>query len=148
MNLPTFGAEAALYRSNAYYRAADSWTTGTDIQVGLSQLGATTPINSAMIRTPIICDGSCPPPHCHFHCGPCAPTPTGGCARTCTTCCSDTGCDTSTSDCPAQSCCTQTPTCGPCTGQTCQGTFPNCSGLPGTGTQSCTACGNTFTRPC
>src|SRR6516225_11103914 len=68
-------------------------------------------------------------------------------ARTCTTCCPDTGCDTWFSDCPATSCCTETPVCGPCTGQTCQGTFPNCSGTPGTGTQSCTACGHTFTQP-
>jgi hypothetical protein len=145
MNLPIFGAEAALYTSSTHYRAAGSWTNGADIQVGLSQLGA-----PAALRTPIICDGSCPPPHCTHHCGPCVTNPAEptGCARTCTTCCPGEGCDTSFSDCPAQSCCTEAPVCGPCAGQTCQGTFPNCSGTPGTGTQSCTACGSTFTRPC
>jgi hypothetical protein len=145
MNLPTFAAEVALYKSSTHYRYAGSWTNGADIEAALSQLGAPT-----AVRTPIICDGSCPPPHCTHHCGPCVANPAEptGCARVCTTCCPDSGCDTWFSECPATSCCTETPVCGQCMGQTCQGTFPNCSGAVGTGTQSCTACNLTFTRPC
>jgi len=77
MSLPTLGAEAALYKSSVHYRAAVSWTDGVDIQVGLSQAGA-----PALGGTPIICDGSCPPPHCTHHCGPYVANPAEptGCA--------------------------------------------------------------------
>lgn len=103
MNPLTFGAEAGVYTSSTH-GTASSWTNGADIQVGLSQLGGLTPL-----RPPIICDRSCPPPYCHHFCGPCVTNPAEptGCARTCTTCCPDTGCDTWYSDCPAESCCTE-----------------------------------------
>jgi hypothetical protein len=146
MNLPTFGAEAALYKSTTRYCLATGWANVAEIQVDLSQLALPTPLP----QTGITCNGSCPG-GCHVHCLPCAPDPTAstGCSRTCIA--SGPGCENPgsfTSECPATSCCTETPTCGPCMNQTCQGTLPNCSGTPGTGMQSCTACGHTFTRPC
>ena len=46
MNVPTFGTEAALYKSRTRYRSTGIWTNGVDMQVGLSQLGApTAPLN-------------------------------------------------------------------------------------------------------
>jgi hypothetical protein len=168
MNMPVFTAEASLYKTSGSYHSAAiwgdglascvdpaqlllpdplaaGWTSAVDTPIGPSQLGAPT-----SPRVPIICNGSCPPPHCHVHCGPCMPdaTVSTGCARTCTTFCSDGTSETFTSECPASACCTQPPVCGPCTGQACGGTFPNCAPVAGTGTQSCTACGITTTRPC
>jgi hypothetical protein len=146
MNLPIFGADAALYTSSTHYRGAGSWTNGVGTEVELSQLALPAPLPLIGIT----CDGTCPG-GCHVHCRPCAPDPTAstGCSRTCIAAGPD--CDNPgsfTSPCPAQDCCMEPPVCGPCMGQTCQGTVPNCSGTPGTGTQSCTACGSAFTRPC
>jgi len=40
IDVPAFGAEAALYKSRTRHRSTGIWTKGVDIQVGLSQLGA------------------------------------------------------------------------------------------------------------
>jgi hypothetical protein len=65
MSKPAFGAEVSLYKSSIRYGFANAWSAAARIGVGLSQLGIATPL-----RTPIICNGNCPPPVCHFHCLP------------------------------------------------------------------------------
>jgi len=129
MNIPSFSAQAALYRSKARYFAGSSGAVAG--QLGLSQL--TFP---ALLRTPIICNGNCPPPICHFHCGPCTADSSvpSGCSRQCCSFgpgCEDPGC--STVDCPASACCPVT-----CSGASCScGSYPNCQP---TGMKTCTDC--------
>jgi hypothetical protein len=145
MNMPTFSAEASLYKTRTHYRLATGWTNGSNTHVDLSQLGVSTPL-----RTPIVCNGNCPPPICHFHCGPCKPDSTvpSGCARTCCTSgsgCEDPGC--SSIECPASACCPVTCDSSQCSGGSC-GTYPTCMRTPGT--MPCTDChGNPATsQPC
>src|SRR5262245_18798312 len=142
MNMPAFSAEASLYKPSTHYNLTGGWASAVDVHLRLTQLAS--PIGG------ITCDGACPP-HCHVRCGPCAPNSSdpSGCARSCVTS-GGPDCDPGpwVSECEASACCTQPPICGPCTGQTCSGTYPNCAPTPGTGTQSCTACGRPFTRSC
>jgi hypothetical protein len=148
MTIPTFTAEASLYRSRTHYQLTGGWSDGTGQMLGLQMLGlAQMPMASAL-RTPIICNGSCPPPHCQHHCGPCMPNAQSstGCGRTCTTICPGEPPDTSVSPCPTDAC--NPVTCGPCTGGSC-GPYPTCGPIAGSGTQTCTdSHGNTSTRPC
>src|ERR1700722_7787001 len=142
MNLPSFNAEASLYRVSTHYRLASGPAGQTDIQVILAQLGT-----SAILRTPILCNGDCPPPICHIHCGPCHKDSTGACVRTCTT--FGTGCEdpgTFTSPCSATACqpiCLVTCDTGSCS---CGG-YPNCAP---TGMKTCHDChGNPApSQPC
>jgi len=145
MTMPIFGAEASLYKSTIRYRAASGGAEGIDLGVALSQLGAVAPL-----RTPIICNGDCPPPACHFHCAPCKSDPTAstGCSRTCTT--FGPGCDdpgTSTVECLASACCPVTCDPSQCTGGSC-GTYPSC--MRTSGTMPCHDChGNAApSQPC
>src|SRR6266851_7575893 len=141
MNSPVFNAEASLYKTSTHYCLATWWASTANFNLGLSQLGLPEP--SPQIG--IICDGACPPP-CRVHCGPCVKNPTvpSGCARTCVTTgndCPDPG--TFTSECVAGACCPTT--CTACTGGSC-GTYPRCSPVPLSGTQTCTDChGNATT---
>jgi hypothetical protein len=144
MNMPVFSAEASLYKSSTHYGFASAWAMGTSIQVRLSQLEG----SPAPRRTPIVCNGSCPPPICHFHCSPCAPNSNvpSGCGRTCCSFgpgCDDPGCDDI--DCGAAAChpCPVT-----CVSTSCScGTYPNCGA---TGMKTCTDChGNPApSQPC
>ena len=131
MTMPIFGAEASLYKSMIYYRATSGGAGGADPGVALPQLGTIAPL-----RTPIICNGNCPPPLCHFHCTPCKPDPAAstGCSRTCTS--FGPGCDdpgTTTVECPSNSpgCCPVTCNSSQCTGGSC-GTYPTCVRTSGT----------------
>jgi hypothetical protein len=144
MHMPSLNAEVSLYRSTGRYVLSGGWAAASDGQLGLSQFGS-----PEILRTPIVCNGNCPPPICHFHCGPCSKDPTvpTGCSRQCCSFgpgCDDSGC--STVDCPSGSCCPTT--CGACTGGQCNA-YPNCGPIPGSGTQTCTDCHGTQTsRPC
>ena len=146
MNMPGLSAEASLYRTSGRYFSDASWSGAAGTMPHLSRQASLEP---SLNKLGIVCNGSCPP-HCHVSCKPCASDPTvpTGCSRQCVSTCSDGTTTDFTSECPATSCCTQPPTCQPCTGQSCGGTFPNCSAVTGTGTQSCTACGVPFTRSC
>src|SRR5262245_46525647 len=144
MNVPAFSAEASLYKTSTHYYLATAWASTADIRLAVSQLGLPGPLP----HVGIICNGSCPPV-CHIHCRPCAldPTSSTGCSRTCTA--TGPGCDdpgTFTSECPANSpgCCPTT--CTPCTGGSC-GTYPQCSPVPLSGTQTCTDCHGNVTHP-
>lgn len=142
MNMPGLSAEAALYRSSGQYFMGTGWTASSGMHLGLSQLAS-----PAILRTPIVCNGDCPPPICHFHCGPCHKDATGNCTRQCCSFgpgCDDPGC--SAVDCPASACCPIT--CGACTGGSCN-PYPACGPIPNSGTQTCTDChGNQTTKPC
>ena len=134
MNMPGLRAEASLYRSSGQYFLGVGRVGIADPHLALSQLLQTQPA----LRTPIICNGDCPPPHCHFLCGPChsdSSVPTG-CARTCTTVCLGEPPVTSTIECPASVCCPVK--CTGCAGASC-GTPPNCTQQMGTQT-GCTDC--------
>lgn len=134
MNMPTFGAEASLYKTSTYYHLASSWANGADMQVGLSQV------------QPILCNGPCEPIcACKPTIGECFAVSTGPCSkasgglggsRT------DIGCDcTKTTTCctPPPPACTTPPTCGPCTGASCGcDNYPTCARTHGT--QTCTDC--------
>jgi hypothetical protein len=139
MNIPAFSAEAALYTTSTHYRFATTWAGAAGMIPSLSQLAS-----PALLRTPIICNGDCPPPLCHFHCGPCVANPNGNCERTCCRFgpgCEDPGC--SVIACPPSACCPVT-----CDSSQCGcGTYPNCTP---TGTKTCTDCnGNPApSQPC
>src|SRR5271165_2784386 len=128
MTMPIFSAEASLYKSSIHYGFANAAMTGASIEVGLSQLGT-----AITLRTPIVCNGDCPPPHCHFHCNPCIKdsTVSTGCSRTCTTYCEGEPPETSKSECPASACCPVTCDSSKCTGGSC-GTYPTCTRTSGT----------------
>jgi hypothetical protein len=143
MNIPVFNAEASIYKTSTHYRLASGPTIPSDIRVTPSQLSS-----AAIPRTPIICNGNCPPPICHFHCGPCHKDSSGACVRTCTS--FGPGCDdpgTSTVPCPADACCAVTCDSSQCTGGSC-GTYPSCTRTPGS--MPCHDClGNPApSRPC
>ena len=141
MNIPGLNAEASLYKSSRQYFHLGWGAAATDIHLGLSQLAV-----PALLRTPIICNGSCPPTVCHFHCGPCGPDPSvpSNCARQCCSFgpgCEDPGC--STVECTAAACCPVT-----CSSSSCScGTYPNCQP---SGMKTCTDChGNPASpQPC
>src|SRR5271166_6046559 len=137
MTMPIFGAEASLYKSMIHYHAASGGAEGVNIGVALSQLGVVAPLG-----TPIICNGDCPPPHCHFHCAPCIKdsTVSTGCSRTCTTYCEGEPPETSKSECPASACCPVTCDSSPCS----CGSYPNCGP---TGMKTCKDCNNNPVQP-
>jgi hypothetical protein len=131
MNIPAFTAEAALSKTSTHYRFATSYISAAYMHLSLSQLAP-----PALLRTPIICNGNCPPPICHFHCGPCGPNPNvpSNCGRTCCSFgpgCEDPGC--SVIDCGSGACCPITCNSAACT----CGTYPNCQA---TGMKTCTDC--------
>ncbi len=148
MTLPTFSAEASLFRSRTHYWLSGGWSGGTADGLGLQMLGLAQMPASPQPRTPIICNGNCPPPRCIFTCGTCVPNSqvSTGCARTCTTICVGEPPVTSVSACAAEVC--DPVTCGPCTGGSC-GTYPTCTPVAGSGRQTCTdAHGVVTTRSC
>lgn len=59
---------------------------------------------TTILPPPHVCNGDCPPPHCHTHCSPCAPGPTfpSGCSHQCTTIRSDGSGGTDTVECVAR----------------------------------------------
>jgi hypothetical protein len=135
MNMPGLRAEASLYRSCRQYFLGVRPVGVADSHLALSQLLQPQPA----LRTPIICNGDCPPPRCHFQCLPCEKNSSvpSGCARTCISSCPGEPPVKSTSACLASACCPVTCT-GPCAGASC-GTPPNCTQQLGT-QMGCTDC--------
>jgi hypothetical protein len=131
MNLPSYNAEASLYRSTVNYQS---------VCVGGKGPGFGQEASWLVPQLPPLPNGG---GGCKPHFGPCtvpdSTCPTGFSRVICGT---DCECDTfcCTKPCPV--------TCGPCTGGQCNA-YPNCGPVPGSGTQNCTDChGNPSTRSC